>query len=163
VTDTGTGGGLPGAPRMAFLSPDPAISHHQLALLELPRDLDASQNVNHIAFEVDSLDDLREVWNRVKVDSRAGGLGFPSPATAFECGQWSIRFSDPEGNGVEVYALTPWEAKAASTPYTKTPGRFFEPFDMDLSDDELAAWGANHMDQMGQEYWPRGKRPWSSV
>jgi catechol 2,3-dioxygenase len=160
VTDIGTGAGRQGAPRMAFLSPEPTTSHHQIALLELPRDLEAAQNVNHIAFEVDSLDALRAVWDRVRVDSRAGGLGFPSPATAFQGDQWSIRFSDPEGNGVEVYAPTPWDAKAASAPYTKTPGRFFEPFDLDLRDDELAAWGANHMDQMGQEYWPRGERPW---
>ena len=162
VSDIGTGAGRPGTPRVAFLSSDPPTTHHQLGLLELPRDLDAPQNVNHLAFEVDSLDALRAVWGRVRGDSRAGGLAFPSPATAFQGDQWSIRFSDPEGNGVEVYAPTPWDARAASTPYTNTPGRLFEPFDLDLSDEELTEWGARHMDEVGQEYWPRGERPWLS-
>jgi hypothetical protein len=61
---------------------------------------------------------------------------------------------------VEVYAPTPWDAKAAFTTYTRKSGHLFEPFDLNLSDDELVAWGAKHMDEMGQEYWPRGKRPW---
>ena len=164
VSDVGTGAGRPDTPRVAFLSPDLATSHHQLGLLELPRDLGSPRNVNHIAFEVDTLDDLRAVWKRVSDDPRAGGLApTPVPATAFQGDQWSIRFSDPEGNGVEVYAPTPWDTRAASTPYTRKPGCLFEPFDLDLGDDELAAWGARHMDEMGQEYWPRGARPWPSA
>ena len=163
VSDVGTGAGRPGMARIALLSPDPAASHHQLALLEFPRDLDAPRNVNHVAFEVDTLDDLRAVWKRISADPRAGGFFAAKPMTAFQSDQWSIRFTDPEGNGVEVYAPTPWDAKAASVPYTHRTDCMFEPFDLDLTDDELAAWGAKHMDEMGQDYWPRGARPWPST
>jgi catechol 2,3-dioxygenase-like lactoylglutathione lyase family enzyme len=162
VSDVGTGAGRPGMPRVAFLSADPAATHHQLGLLELPRDLDVPRNVNHIAFEVSTLDDLRTVWRRVCQDPRAGGLAAPAPATAFQGDQWSIRFSDPEGNGIEVYTPTPWDAKAASAPYTHQPGYLFEPFDLEIGDEDLVTWGAKHMDQMAQEYWPRGERPWPS-
>jgi catechol 2,3-dioxygenase-like lactoylglutathione lyase family enzyme len=163
ISDVGTGAGRAGTPRIAFLSSDPAACHHQIGLLELPREPSAAANVNHVAFEVDTLDDLRAVWGRVRVDPRAGGLAAAAPVTAFQGDQWSIRFSDPEGNGIEVYAPTPWDAKAASRPYTRRPGYLFEPFDLDCSDDELIAWGAEHMEEVGQEHWPRGERPWPSV
>jgi catechol 2,3-dioxygenase-like lactoylglutathione lyase family enzyme len=66
VSDLGTGGGRPEMPQAAFLSWDPARLHHQLALLEVRPDLTAPRNVHHIAFEVDSLDELRAVWRRVR-------------------------------------------------------------------------------------------------
>jgi hypothetical protein len=129
--------------------------------LELPRDGDSPRILNHIAFEVETLDDLRAVWDRVANDPRAGGLGpVDGPITAFQGDQWSLRFTDPEGNGVEVYAPTPWDAKAAAAPYSLRPGYFFEPFDLDRDDDQLVAWGAQHMETVGQEHWPRGERPW---
>jgi catechol 2,3-dioxygenase-like lactoylglutathione lyase family enzyme len=162
VSDVGTGAGRPDAPRIGFLSWDPSRLHHQLALLELRRDADTPKVVNHIAFEVDTLDDLRAVWSRVDNDPRAGGLGpaVDRPVTAFQGDQWSIRFTDPEGNGIEVYAPTPWDARAAAAPYTLQSPSGFEPFDLDRDDEELVAWGAEHMDALGQEHWPRGERPW---
>jgi catechol 2,3-dioxygenase-like lactoylglutathione lyase family enzyme len=165
VSDVGTGAGRPGMPRIGFLSSDPPKLHHQLAFMELPSSRDGVRVLNHIAFEVDSLSDLRAVWSRVKDDPRAGGpvpqFGQDRPITAFESDQWSIRFADPEGNGVEVYAPTPWDAKAASAPYTRRPGFFFEPFDLDEDDDTLIRWGAAHLASTGQDHWLRGERPWT--
>jgi catechol 2,3-dioxygenase-like lactoylglutathione lyase family enzyme len=161
VSDVGRGAGRSTGPRAAFLSWTPSTLHHQLAFIEVNRDPKAPRNVHHIAFEVDSLDDLRTVWKRVANDPRASSLdpNTVGPVTAFMGDQWSIRFTDPEGNGIEIYAPTPWDAVAAAAPYTAS-GFAFEPFDIDASDDALAVWGAQHMDTMGQEHWPRGERPW---
>jgi catechol-2,3-dioxygenase len=163
VSDIGTGAGRQGGPRVGFLSWNPSAIHHQVALLEWNRDPSAPRNVNHIAFEVATLDDLRALWSRVRDDQRAGGLepGSSRPTTAFMGDQWSIRFADPEGNGVEVYVPTPWDAVCAAAPYTLREGRFFEPFAIDASDTEVVEWGEKHMDAMGQQHWPRGTRPWS--
>jgi len=161
VSDVGTGAGRPDLPRIGFLSSDPSVVHHQVAFVETNRDPSAPRNVNHIAFEVATLDDLRAVWKRVEGDGRAGSLdwGADRPTTAFMGDQWSVRFTDPEGNGVEIYAPTPWDTVAAGAPYTSREGLAFEPYDIDETDDELVAWGEKHMDTMGQRHWPRGTRP----
>jgi catechol 2,3-dioxygenase-like lactoylglutathione lyase family enzyme len=167
VSDTGTGGGRPGMPRAAFLSWDPATLHHQVALLEVRRDPTAPRNVHHIAFEVDTLDELRAIWRRVSSDSRAGKLqpDADGPVTAFMGDQWSLRFTDPEGNGIEIYAPTPWDTPAAATPYSLAPNVFFDSFDLDLDDEALVAWGTSQLDALGMEHWPRGDgrgpRAWS--
>jgi catechol 2,3-dioxygenase-like lactoylglutathione lyase family enzyme len=162
VSEAGTGGGLPDAPPIAFLSWDPRTLHHQLALLEVRPDPSAPRNVHHVAFEVDTLDDLRPIWKRACSDGRAGSLqpGADGPVTAFMGDQWSIRFTDPEGNGVEVYAPTPWDTPAAAKPYSRSPTLVFEPFDLDLDNDALVAWGTSQLDALGMEHWPRGQRPW---
>ncbi len=159
VSDIGTGAGRQNAPRIAFLSWDPRVQHHQLAFLELPADSNAPRNW-HVAFEVDTLDDVRAVWNRVRTDGRARSMDrvADGPITAFIGDQWSIRFADPEGNGIEIYAPTPWDTRAASAPYTMSEYAF-EPFDLDTDDDSLVAWGARHLETMGMEHWPRGQRP----
>jgi catechol-2,3-dioxygenase len=159
VSDIGTGAGKPDAPRIAFLSADPAARHHELAILELPPDRSGISVLNHIAFEVPSLELLRERWERVQNDPRSGGLMARGPATAFQGDQWSIRLSDPEGNGVEVYAPTPWDVRAAAASYSRSPQVAFEPIDLTMGDDELATWGVALMDELGLEYWPRGQRP----
>lgn len=164
VSDIGTAGGRPGTPRIALLSWDPPTLHHQLALLAVRPEPGAPRNVHHVAFEVDTLDELRTAWYRVRADRRAGSLdpAADGPVTAFIGDQWSVRFADPEGNGVEIYAPTPWDARAAATPYS-TSGRAFEPFDLDADDDTLIAWGARQLDEMGMEHWARGERPWPAA
>ena len=145
---------------MAFLSWDPPTLHHQLALLEVRADPSAPRNVNHVAFEVDTLGELRTIWSRVRGDKRAGSLDptADGPVTAFMGDQWSVRFTDPEGNGIEIYAPTPWDARAAAKPYSTS--RMFEPFDLDTDDDALIAWGARQLEAMEMDHWPRGERPW---
>jgi catechol 2,3-dioxygenase-like lactoylglutathione lyase family enzyme len=162
VSEIGHGAGRPDAPRIAFLSWDPHVVHHQLALLELRPSQTERKTVNHIAFEVGDLNALRPIWNRVRNDPRAGNLQplAAGPVTAFMGDQWSIRFTDPEGNGIEVYARTPWDAAAAAKPYSRTPGVVFDAFDLDLDDDALLAWGERQLAALQMEHWPRGERPW---
>jgi catechol-2,3-dioxygenase len=163
VSDIGTAAGRPGSPRIALLSWDPPTLHHQIALLEVRSDSSAPRNVHHVAFEVDTLDELRTIWNRVRRDVRAGSLdpAADGPVTAFIGDQWSIRFTDPEGNGIEIYAPTPWDTRAAATPYS-TSGTAFEPFNLDADDDTLVGWGAQQLEVMGMDHWPRGTRLWPS-
>ena len=163
ISDIGTAAGRPGTPRIALLSWDPATIHHQIALLEVRPDPNAPRNVHHIAFEVDSLADLRAIWARVRSDQRCRSLdpAADGPVTAFIGDQWSIRFADPEGNGIEIYAPTPWDTRAAMTPYS-TSGLVFEPFDIAADDATLIAWGERQLAVMGMDYWPRGERPWTS-
>jgi hypothetical protein len=77
--------------------------------------------------------------------------------------QWSVRFTDPEGNGIEIYAPTPWDTPAAAKPYSRTPRVFFDPFDLELDDDALIAWGESQLDALRMEHWPRGERPWPAT
>jgi catechol 2,3-dioxygenase-like lactoylglutathione lyase family enzyme len=162
VSDIGTTGGLPDRPGIALLSWDPRTIHHQVALVAVRPDPTASRNMHHIAFEVDSLDDLRPIWQRACSDGRAGSLqpGADGPVTAFMGDQWSVRFTDPEGNGIEIYAPTPWDTQAAAKPYSRQPTEVFDPFDLSLDDDALLAWGARQLEALGMEHWPRGQRPW---
>jgi catechol 2,3-dioxygenase-like lactoylglutathione lyase family enzyme len=160
VSEIGRGGGRTGAPRIAFLSWDPAALHHQLSFVEVHRD-SPPRNVGHVAFEVDALADLRPIWKRVSTDDRAGGIQpADAPVTAFMGDQWSIRFADPEANGLEIYAPTPWDTVAAARPYSRTPGIVFDSFDLDLDDAALVAWGAGQLAALDIEHWPRGERPW---
>jgi catechol 2,3-dioxygenase-like lactoylglutathione lyase family enzyme len=160
VSEIGRGAGRATAPRIAFLSWDPVAVHHQLAIAETLGDL-PPRNIGHVAFEVDALADLRPIWKRVRADGRAGGL-WPAdtPVTAFMGDQWSIRFADPEANGIEIYAPTPWDTVAAAVPYSRTPGIVFDPFDLDLDDDALVGWGTKQLAALQIEYWPRGDRRW---
>jgi hypothetical protein len=82
------------------------------------------------------------------------------PVTAFMGDQWSIRFADPEANGIEIYAPTPWDTVAAARPYSRVPGVAFDPFDLDLPDEALIAWGTQQLATLEIEHWPRGERPW---
>jgi catechol 2,3-dioxygenase-like lactoylglutathione lyase family enzyme len=160
VSEIGHGAGRASAPRIAFLSWDPATLHHQLALTEARGDVRPG-NVHHVAFEVGGLAELRPIWERLAADHRAGGL-WPAEevVTAFMGDQWSIRFSDPEANGVEIYAPTPWDTAAAARPYSRTPGVVFDPFDFELDDEALVAWGDRQLEALEMEHWPRGTRPW---
>ena len=156
VSDRGREAGRDDGPEMVFLSWDPPVLHHQMALLAVRRDCGLSNSVHHVAFEVD---ELSRVWTRVKPDRRATSLdpGCVGPATAFQHDQWSIRFRDPEGNGAEVYAPTPWDARASHGRYS-TSKRPFEEFDIDADDATLLAWGRAQL--VGVEHCPRNRRPW---
>lgn len=84
---------------MTFMTGDPAVHHH----LVLVGAGDAAMNerrLDHLAFEVATLADLRAVRDRA---SAAG-----AEIRASDHGNaWSIYFADPEGNRVEVLAVSP--------------------------------------------------------
>jgi catechol 2,3-dioxygenase len=119
VTDRGEI--APGGPELAFLS-QVETDHHQLAFLPV-RQGDAPPNtVNHFAFRVGSLDDVRAMAERLRTDGRATHI---EPMTHGNA--WSVYFRDPEGNGIEVFCDTPWHVR-------QPQGR---PWSLESSDAEL--------------------------
>lgn len=113
-----------GSPEIVFLSQVPT-DHHQLAFLATRRDDGPSNNVNHFAFRVASLDDVKAVIAALESDGRATNLNPLSHGNA-----WSIYFSDPEGNGIEVFCDTPFHV---AQPQGK-------PWDTSLDEDALIDW-----------------------
>jgi catechol 2,3-dioxygenase len=99
---------------IAFLSGDPA-EHHQLAIAAgRPQDATFS-TINQVSFRVASLDDLKRYFAFLQGECVAN-LESRNHGNA-----WSVYFSDPEGNRMEVYCPSPW--------YVSQP--FGEPLDLD--------------------------------
>ncbi len=107
---------------IAFLSANPG-EHHQLVLVG-GREEDANANVaQQISFVVESLDEVREMRDRVV----AAGMEVRRIITHGNA--WSVYFSDPEDNTIEVYTHTPW--------YIPQPAAI--PFDLDQSNEAIMA------------------------
>jgi catechol 2,3-dioxygenase-like lactoylglutathione lyase family enzyme len=77
--------------------------HHQLVLVE-GRDPGNPSTVNQLSFRLGNLDELRAY---VQFIDALGGL---DPMQVTHGNAWSIYFSDPEGNRIELYCGTPWYA-----------------------------------------------------
>jgi catechol-2,3-dioxygenase len=65
----------------------------------------------------------------------------------FQGDQWSIRFRDPEGNGIEIYSSTPWDVRQP----------FFHFMNLEQDDAALTAWAEQLL--ASHDHWPRGTRP----
>ena len=116
VTDRGA---LPNRGELIFMSHSPE-EHHQIVLI--PTDVaDSGGGIGHVAFRVDTLDEVRGVYERVR------GLPHAKPEPVSHGNTWSVYFRDPEGNRIEVFTQTPWHATQ--------PCRF--DVNYDASDDEL--------------------------
>jgi catechol 2,3-dioxygenase len=89
---------------IVFLSQDPG-EHHQLAFVPAPRN-DGLGALNHLAFRLEDLSELRMLDARIRADGRGR---IPAPIT--HGNTWSIYFADPEGNGIEVFCDTPWHVQ----------------------------------------------------
>jgi catechol 2,3-dioxygenase len=100
VTDRGPIG--PGAPEIVFLSQDPG-EHHQLAFIAAPPSEARPGALNHLAFRLETLGELRALMDRIAADGRGAK---PRPLT--HGNTWSAYFADPERNGIEVFCDTPW-------------------------------------------------------
>ena len=113
VTDRGYSEGR--GVHIAFLSRDPT-EHHQIAIASGRPKEAIHTTINQISFRVDGLEELQQYYPWLvkegvkKLDPRNHGNA------------WSIYFSDPEGNRVEIYCGTPWHV---SQP-------FGEPLDLTL-------------------------------
>jgi catechol 2,3-dioxygenase len=112
------------AGRMVFMTPDPEVDDHQLALAK-GREGDA-KIIAHIAWRVETPADVKEYYERFK------GLGVPIHHTVshayVEMGNTvSCYFLDPEGNRLEVYALVAERDEA----------RINRPLDLDQSLEEI--------------------------
>lgn len=112
------------APDIVFLSQVPS-DHHQLAFIQTRKSVEPSNSVNHFAFRVAELGDVRGMITLLEADGRATALNPMSHGNA-----WSIYFQDPESNGIEVFCDTPYHV---AQPQGKT-------WDPALSDAELLAW-----------------------
>lgn len=97
-------GGLGPDTEIAFLSGS-SSDHHQIGLMT-GRSEEETGSLDHNAFRVESVSDVKEMVDRVEADDRVAS-GFP----ATHGNAVSVYFSDPEGNGIEVFCDTPWHVK----------------------------------------------------
>lgn len=114
------------AGRMAFLTADPRLEDHELALAK-GREGDA-RIVAHIAWRVDTPAEVKEYYEKFKA------LGVPidhcvSHAYEEMGNTVSCYFLDPEGNRLEIYALVG----------ERDAQRINRPLDLDKSVDEIVA------------------------
>jgi catechol 2,3-dioxygenase-like lactoylglutathione lyase family enzyme len=110
--------------RMVFLTPDPDLDDHQLALAK-GREGDA-KILAHIAWRVDTPADVKAFYERFKAD------GVPihhcvSHAYEEMGNTVSCYFLDPDGNRIEIYALVPERGEARGN----------RPLDLDKSVEEI--------------------------
>jgi catechol 2,3-dioxygenase-like lactoylglutathione lyase family enzyme len=103
VSDRGRLTAGPAAGReLIFLSHSPD-EHHQIVLI--PSDVtDQGGGIGHVAFRVDDLAEVREVYEKVRK------LPFAKPEPVSHANTWSVYFRDPENNRIEIFTQTPWHA-----------------------------------------------------
>jgi len=92
-----------GAPdgRITFLSRNPS-DHHQVVLVRGRMTGEDTPMVQQVSFNVGDLPTVRRMFRKVReagckvIDPRCHGNA------------WSVYFSDPEGNRIEMFCDTPW-------------------------------------------------------
>jgi catechol 2,3-dioxygenase len=99
VTDRGVG--LTFKSQLVFMSSNP-YSHHQIVIASGRDPESPKTSINQISFKVEDLDQLREMYRRVR-DHGVEGLRPLNHGNS-----WSIYFFDPEGNTVEIYCDSTW-------------------------------------------------------
>lgn len=105
---------------MVFMSNNPE-EHHQFVLANGRPDYATFSVAQQISFLVDSLDELRDMHDRVAKE------GLEITRTVTHGNAWSVYFNDPEENRIEIYAHTPWHV----------PQPHVHSFDIGLSNDEI--------------------------
>mgnify|MGYP000849931364 CR=1 FL=1 len=88
-------------PEIIFISQN-TDEHHQLAFVVSREEVGTQTSLNHIAFRVDTFNELKEV--KEKFDSINYDYLPLCHGNAL-----SFYFSDPEGNGMEIFFDTPWD------------------------------------------------------
>lgn len=99
VADQGALG--PDGPLIVFMSGS-SSDHHQIAFVASRGPEDVT-SLEHNAFRVDSVADVQEILAQVSADDRVPGHAPITHGNAV-----SVYFSDPEGNGIEIFCDTPW-------------------------------------------------------
>lgn len=79
--------------------------HHQFALMT-GRGPEEASSLDHNAFRVESLDDVKEMVEWANADERVAAAFPVTHGNAI-----SVYFADPEGNGIEVFCDTPWHVQ----------------------------------------------------
>jgi 2-hydroxy-6-oxonona-2,4-dienedioate hydrolase len=91
--------------QLAFLSRT-QDEHHQLVLAHDPnRQPSGESTLNQVSFRVQGLAALSEMYAALLPD------GLPGMEGRHHGNSWSFYFFDPEGNKVEIYAVTPWQVR----------------------------------------------------
>lgn len=104
VTDRGLLTRGPAAGReLIFMSHSPD-EHHQIVLIPSDATAASGSGIGHVAFRVDTLDEVRRVYEKVRV------LDHAKPEPVSHANTWSVYFRDPEDNRIEVFTQTPWHA-----------------------------------------------------
>jgi len=134
------------APEIVFLSQSPD-EHHQLAMIQTRKDDGPSNSVNHFAFRVESFDEGKSLHETL-VQIEGSNVGPLSHGNTL-----SIYFSDPEGNGIEVFWDTPWHV---AQPQGK-------PWDTSMNESQALAWveeNFSHEETFGprEAYYDRRRR-----
>jgi catechol 2,3-dioxygenase-like lactoylglutathione lyase family enzyme len=106
--------------RITFLSRNPT-DHHQVVLVRGRSTDTATPMVQQLSFNVGTLENVKRAFRKV----RAAECKVIEPRCHGNA--WSVYFTDPEGNRIEMFCDTPW--------YVPQPLGF--PIDLDKSDDEL--------------------------
>ncbi len=99
---------------LIFLSHSPE-EHHQIVLIPSDAKEASGSGIGHVAFRVDSLDEVRRVYEKVRA------LPHTRPEPVSHGNTWSVYFRDPEDNRIEVFTQTPW--------HTMQPCRFDVDYD----------------------------------
>lgn len=113
--------------RAVFLACDPGHAH-DIALFEVGDDASGPQQkqvgLNHVAWRMANLDDLAEMYQRLK------DRGVPV-RVADHTISIGVYFSDPDGNGLEVYYELPRSQWHRDRPFSGegAKGRFPGPWD----------------------------------
>ena len=114
------------ANRMVFLTPDPSVEDHQLALTKGREG--TAKLIAHIAWQVEAPADVKEFYERFK--ARGVPIDHCVSHAYEEMGNTvSCYFLDPEGNRLEIYALVA----------ERDGARINRPLDLDRSVDEIVA------------------------
>ena len=128
---------MPG--RAAFMCAHREESH-EVALMQVGEDALAPQQgqvgLNHMAWRMDSLEDLRELYHRLKEKN------VPIDQVSDHGISLGIYLRDPDGNGIEVYYEMPrseWPSEQRIFSEHKLQGRFSGPWDQELAADRMAA------------------------
>jgi len=95
--------------------------HHQLAFIPL-RGADGTTPLDHFAFRVDALADVKALAGKLRDAGYGAGLNPLNHGNA-----WSVYFRDPEGNGLEVFCDSPWGVRQPQV----------KPWDLSMSEEEL--------------------------
>ncbi len=88
---------------LIFLSHSPE-EHHQIVLIPSDARENSGSGIGHVAFRVDSLDEVRRVYEKVR------RLPHAKPEPVSHANTWSVYFRDPEDNRIEIFTQTPWHA-----------------------------------------------------
>jgi catechol 2,3-dioxygenase len=113
--------------RAAFLACDPNHAH-DIALFEVGEDAALQQKgqvgLNHVAWRMESLDDLKEMYGRLQAKD-------VKTRVADHTVSIGVYFSDPDGNGLEVYYELPRSEWNQDKPFSLqgNKGRFPGPWD----------------------------------